>query len=112
MAVLDRDGYRCVRCSAPIVGDRGDTWVLHHRRPRGMGGTTRADANSPANLLSLCAGCHGYVESERYESYTQGWLVHMHHDPAAVPVLHDMDGWVLLDDDGGSCYFLREYADG
>lgn len=52
---------------------------LHHRRPRGMGGTRRADVHSPAALLSICgsgtSGCHGYVEKNREWSYDRGYLV-------------------------------------
>ena len=106
MAVLARDGFRCVRDGAPIQGERGVHWVVHHRRPRQMGGTRRADANSPANLLSLCSRCHEFVESERAEAYVNGWLVHTHHDPAKVPCLVEHGSrWVHLTDDG-------RYADG
>ena len=87
MTVLQRDGYHCVRCNAPIQGDRGVGWVLHHRRPRAMGGTRRDDANSPANLLSLCAPCHDWIESNRNESRAAGWLVPLMWDPATVPVV-------------------------
>jgi len=101
MLVRDRDGYHCVRCNAPIQGDRGVGWVLHHRRPRAMGGTRRDDANSPANLLSLCAPCHDHVESNRNESRTAGWLVPLMWDPAATAVLVEQGArWVYLDAEG------------
>lgn len=105
MAVLDRDGYRCVRCGAPIEGERGRDWSLQHRRPRGMGGTRRTDANSPANLIALCGsavtGCHGHVESHRAEAVTNGWLVPQCFTPATSPVLVDHGSrWVYLTDDG------------
>lgn len=103
MLVLNRDGYRCIRDGVPIEGDRGIDWVLHHRRARAMGGSRRPDTNSPVNLLSLCAPCHGFVESYRAEAYVKGWLVHTHHDPARVPVLVDHGSrWVYLDV-AGSC---------
>lgn len=105
MTVLDRDGYRCVRCGVPIQGERGRDWSMQHRRPRGMGGTDRGDANSPANLVALCGsgttGCHGHVESRRAEAYVHGWLVSLHVDPANVPVLVDHGSrWVYLTDSG------------
>lgn len=101
MAVLQRDGYRCCRCSAPINGDRGVHWVLHHRRPRAMGGTRRAESNQPQNLLALCTGCHVHVESHRSESLAKGWLVLQREDPATVAVLVEHGSrWVYLTEDG------------
>jgi len=105
MAVLVRDSYRCVRCGCPIQGERGLAWSLQHRRPRGMGGTKRSDANSPANLIALCGSgttdCHGHVESYRAEAYTNGWLVSIHADPAKVPCLvAQQSRWVYLTEDG------------
>ena len=100
MAVLHRDGYRCIRDGVPIQGERGLDWVLHHRRPRAMGGTRRADANSPANLVSLCAPCHGHIESHREEATARGFNVPQGVDPRYVPINLATYGWVLLDDEG------------
>ena len=72
---------------------------LHHRRPRGMGGTKTPD--TPANLVLLCGtgttGCHGWVESHRAVAIAQGWLVPRRdpRDPADVPVLIDEAWWKL-----------------
>jgi ATP-dependent DNA helicase RecQ len=49
--VLARDGSRCQDCGA--VGSSGDLDV-HHLVPRSSGGT-----DEPANLITLCDGCHG-----------------------------------------------------
>ena len=96
-AVLVRAGWRCERCHVAL----GNDYSLHHRRPRGMGGTKRPDL--PSNLLALCGsgttGCHGWVESRRAEAIEDGLLVRQHHDPATVPVLLGC-GWVLLRPDG------------
>jgi len=106
MAVLHRHGYRCARCDAVIVGERGLDWVLHHRRPRGAGGSSLPDTNSPANLIPLHGpgadeDCHGHVESHRAEALTFGWLVRQGADPASVPVLIEHGARrVLLDHDG------------
>lgn len=104
-AVLDRDGFRCVSCGGHLTGPYG--YSLHHRCPKGMGGTKRPESNSPANLLTLCGsgvtGCHGFVESNRELAYDWGYLVHRIDNPADVPVL-TRNGWVLFDDAGGKTY--------
>lgn len=45
--VLSRDDHACVRCGTPARGDRGVQWVIHHRKPRGMGGTERPGDQLP-----------------------------------------------------------------
>jgi hypothetical protein len=65
-----------------------------------MGGSRRADTNSPANLLMLCGsgttGCHGWVEGHRAEARTAGLIVSQWDDPEAVPY-RDGGGriWIL-----------------
>jgi hypothetical protein len=99
--VLDRDEFMCVRCGT-YVGPFGD-YSIHHRRPRGMGGTKRADTNLPANLITLCGtgttGCHGKVESDRLRATADGFLVSQHGDPEVIPV-KTWRGKALLSNDG------------
>lgn len=96
-----RSGGRCERCERPL---HGLPFSLHHRRPRGMGGTVRPDANLASNLLVLCGtgttGCHGWTEARRAEAFEEGLLIRQTDDPATVPVLLER-GWVLLTDDYG-----------
>lgn len=105
--VWERDMGMCVRCYAYIFGDRGRGWSLHHRRPRGSGGTSLKWVNLPANLILLCGsgttGCHGWVESHRADSRKLGFLVSLNGTEAAshVPIHHAGYGLVLLDDLGG-----------
>lgn len=104
MAVLHRDGYRCIRDGVPIVGERGWDWSIHHRRPRGAGGTSRTDANEPQNLVAVCGsgttGCHGFIESNRNEAREHGWIVPLHIDPLRVAVLVDHGSrWTYLSSD-------------
>jgi hypothetical protein len=73
---------------------------IHHRRPRGAGGSKRADTNTASNGIAICAACHRMVESNRTEAFTNGWLVRQGHDPAAVPVLRYGSDWVQLNNDG------------
>ena len=97
--VWRRDGHACVRC-----GETQGSLSLHHRLPRGAGGSTAPRTNGAANLILLCGsgttGCHGWVESNRTESYDLGYLVRRGSEPAAVPVLH-RTRWVQLGADGG-----------
>lgn len=100
--VLERDGYACVRCGT-YVGPFGD-YSIHHRRPRGMGGSKRPDTNQPANLVTLCGsgvtGCHGWAESNRDEARALGLLLWQSQTPSAEPV-RTHRGLLLLDDKGG-----------
>lgn len=89
--VIDRDERRCRRCRAPMAH-------LHHRKPRGLGGSRDPLINSPANLVCLCAGCHEWIERHRTESYDTGWLVHRRESPSDIPLLVG-DYEIYLDDD-------------
>lgn len=92
MIIINRADTCCERCGIRLASamQRALGYSIHHRRPRGMGGTSRTDANSPANLLLLCGsgttGCHGWVEANREAALEQGFLVRQGDDPAAVPV--------------------------
>lgn len=113
--VLDRALGCCEICGALVIQPSGGVWEpqwmpvqpysVHHRSARGMGGSTVAWINSPANLLLLCGsgttGCHGHVESHRAEAYENGWLISGRRDPATVPVLLAGGDRYLLTADGG-----------
>lgn len=97
--IYNRDKMRCFRCGNPAA-------QIHHRRPRGMGGTRRRNTDLPSNGIVLCGvggtdGCHGWVESNRSDAYTQGYLVRQGEEPATVPVLYWGQTYYLLDDNGG-----------
>ncbi len=77
-AVLARSGGYCERCG------RGAEQI-HHRQPRGMGGTRAPAIHDPANLLHLCSGCHLWVETNRAAALAAGLLVSRYQDPADVP---------------------------
>lgn len=97
--VIERAGGCCERCGQAIGGQ----FSIHHRLPRGMGGTSDPAANSPANLVLLCGsattGCHASVERFRQAAVTTGWIVPRGTDPAKTP-LKTPGGWVLLAHDG------------
>lgn len=106
-----RDGLRgrhacCEICGGGIIGERGVHWSVHHRVPRGMGGTRAARVNQPQSLMvvdgSATTGCHGRIESDRAEALASGWLVSRYADPANVAVLIDRGSrWVYLTASGG-----------
>lgn len=74
---------------------------MHHRRPRGLGGTSLLWVNKAANALHVCREHHEFIESHRVLAYVEGWLVRQNGDVEAadVPVLRRGKS-VLLSDDG------------
>lgn len=74
---------------------------LHHRRARGMGGTSRLSSNWASNGVAICRRCHMYVESERTWSLEKGFLVPQEADPADEPIHWRLSEWVLLTENGG-----------
>lgn len=94
--VMERAGNACERCVVSVVNYPGE---IHHRKPRGMGGTRSKAINLPCNLVLLCSDCHRWVESNRSEARESGWLVRQFEAPETVP-LTDIYGYLfLLDDD-------------
>lgn len=102
--VRKRDEDRCAKCGFEISGVRGFDWSVSHRRPRGMGGDRRPEANLPGNLVLLhghgTSGCHGEVESRRADAIMSGQTVHKSAIPSQVAIEHAVHGWCYLDDVG------------
>jgi len=89
--VWERDQDRCFNCWKILHRSQGG-YSVHHRIPRGMGGSRDPVLDSPANLVLLCGtgttGCHGLIEQNR-EMYTAyGFLIsHLSLvDPTRVPI--------------------------
>lgn len=106
--IIERDQGRCVRCGAHVVHlERGFAWSIHHRRPRGAGGTTLRWVSLAANGVTLCGsgttGCHGWVERERTKAFDLGLLVSKIGVATATTtrLKHRLYGWALLDNEGG-----------
>lgn len=80
--ILERDDGRCLRCGG-LAAD------IHHRRPRGRGGTSDdAISFGPANLVALCRKDHELVHTRpRDAGYPSGLLVHSWENPEKVPVI-------------------------
>jgi hypothetical protein len=97
--VAARDMDRCQMCGLRLFNQ----WrSVHHRKPKGMGGSALLE--SPANLVTLCGagnadGCHGKAHSNPEWARNHGWIVPRALEPLEVPV--DMhDGWFYLHPDG------------
>lgn len=70
-----------------------------------MGGSRDPKASTAAAGIVLCMGvgttdCHGWVESNRDAAREQGYLVFQGHDPATVPLMHQLYGLVTLTERG------------
>lgn len=112
----DRARGHCELCGRDLQG--GFPFSRHHRRPRGMGGSSVEWVNDLTNLLLLCGsattphGCHAYIESHRAEAYDAGWLIRYASEymPWELPVLLHMPPLNTMDacDDGGVTYHFRE----
>lgn len=92
--VRDRDHGTCIMCWQ----DEG--LHTHHRRPRGMGGSTWPGINLPSNLITLCPKHHAWVESHREWAIKWGFLVSQHEDPSKVRIKLPRHGWATLTTDG------------
>lgn len=95
-AIDNRAGHLCEVCGQDRIAER------HHRRPRGQGGSKRADTNTAANGLGVCRSCHALIESYRNVARLLGWLVQQNHHPADQPVLW-RGRWMRLDA-AGNCW--------
>lgn len=111
LLVVSRADGCCELCGVPVafIDDDGQVtplaaYSIHHRQPRGMGGTSDPAANSATNLLLLCGtgttGCHGMVESQRALAVAHGWLVPKPLDPSSKPVRLFFGDDVYLTTDG------------
>lgn len=113
--VVTRSGGRCeIRSNACLAARFGYNVFtlpdrlrsLHHRRPRGMGGSKRADTHTAAAVVLTCGhgtiGCHWYAEQHRAWALDRGLLVPQRSDgqptdPATVPLVLPSGRRVMLD---------------
>jgi 5-methylcytosine-specific restriction enzyme A len=79
--VLARDSNLCLWCLEPAEH-------VHHRKPKGIGGTSRPEVQwGLANLVSVCADHHRWIHEHPAEGYLSGFLVHSWDNPEDVPLL-------------------------
>jgi len=102
--IWERDRQSCARCGRGLIWDRrGQDWAVHHRRPRGSGGTSIPWVNRAANGVLLCTGCHNSIEVNRFDATLTGFLVPRlgKLEACDVPIAHAFYGRAYLDDEGG-----------
>jgi hypothetical protein len=99
IAVLERDGWQCVKYGGAAHGRRGVDYSVHHRKLRSQGGD-----NGLANLITLCGsgttGDHGWCHANPAAARDGGWIVRGVDDPLLVPVAHFERGLIFLFGDG------------
>lgn len=99
----ERSRGRCEVSGIPL--DR-DTFDAHHRRNKGMGGTTRPDRDAIWNLLALDPTVHNggprSVHGRRAWSESRGFLVPKGVGNVQVwPIFWHLKLWVYLTPEGG-----------
>lgn len=99
--IWNRDRGRCAMCGRTIGGSRGINWSVHHRWPRGMGGSSEPFINLPSNGVLLCGsgttGCHGYLESHRSDAEKLGFIIRSGvMRPHQIEIKHFLHGVVYL----------------
>ena len=108
-AILWRSGGVCECCGQTRYES------LHHRTPRGMGGSTDPALNSSANIVAVCghgtAGCHGRVEVGRAIATRYGWLVPHGSNPETTPILY-RGLWAYLTAENGVDYLQMQERSG
>jgi 5-methylcytosine-specific restriction protein A len=91
--IHERSGGTCERCGY-VQGAE-----IHHRRPRGMGGTKRPETNTASAGLLLCGDCHRWAESHRTDALLEGVLVLQIENPLKSAVKYRGE-YLYLDDLG------------
>lgn len=80
---------------------------IHHRKPRGMGGTKSEQSGSMSNGLFVHPKCHAQIESDRNKAMSMGFLMYQGDDPSNVPVKL-WYGWHYLNNDGSVTQYQKE----
>lgn len=102
--IIARDLGRCALTGVQVAHlTRGLDFDLHHRRPRGSGGTSLDWVDQAANGVLLSREAHNWVEKNRREARALGFLVPLNGVQKAdeVSIRHRLLGLVYLNDQGG-----------
>ena len=96
---------RCERClEATLCGH------LHHRRPKGLGGSKAPDRHDVSNLVYLCPADHSWAHGNPSEAAESGFIVPRSsgNHPLDVPIT-DLTGQTRYLDNEGQ--YLKESSD-
>ena len=101
-AVLVRAEFKCEYCYGAL--NLWHSYSVHHRLPRGMGGTKGTKIHQPSYLLVLCgsgtSGCHGFFEQFRRLAKQNGIILYRIDKANEVPFRDKYGKWWLIDDNG------------
>lgn len=102
---------RDLHCPCGCVG-REDTFVPQHRINRGMGGSKLLDR--PANIIVLCSGMNGAIESDARtaeQARELGWKLPRWDSPEMEP-FYDVTtrSWWLIDNEFNRTITTRKAA--
>lgn len=86
-------------CEVRVACEGSPAAQMHHRRPRGMGGSRDGLTNLPSNLLHICFACHHHIETHRLDALDNGWLVRQGAQPQEISVVTYNGRWRLSDTD-------------
>lgn len=101
--IKNRAHGSCEVCGFTI----GYSAQIHHRKPRGMGGSKSEQSGSISNGLFIHPKCHAQIESNRQKASSLGYLIYQIDDPENVPVKL-WYGWHYLNNDGSVTPYQRE----
>jgi hypothetical protein len=59
---------------------------IHHRRPRGKGGSHDPETVGASNGLAICRPCHDTIERRRAWAYSHGFLIRHPMPPSVIPI--------------------------
>lgn len=103
--VRTRDGHYCVRCGSSVLDTPSS---IHHRKPRGMGGTNNPLSYDLRNLVRLCGtgttGCHGEIEANRAQALEDGWLIQSFAE-LGKPMVRTDGMWLVLDGEDATIHY-------
>jgi hypothetical protein len=92
----ERAGGRCEISGIPL----GDSWAVHHRRKKGMGGTALPDVHALPNLLALSHQAHNLRRPSAHLDVAwaeaRGFTLPAWSIPRLTPVYLLCRKWVLL----------------
>jgi hypothetical protein len=94
-------------CEVSGIALDPDTFDAHHRRNKGMGGTTRPDRDSLQNLIAVDPAVHNAagpgarsIHGSKTWSQPRGYLLWQTQGPLLTPMHYREKQWVLLTADG------------